>query len=237
MAEDEVDHMADDHQALVLDQLLHGRWSCRAFTSEQVPRPTIERLLKTAQRTASWCNTQPWQVLVTSGSGTERFRSALTEQVQVEGRVIAPDFEHPLPYQGVYRERRRESGWQLYEAVGVTRGDREASARQSLENFRLFGAPHAAIITTDARQGVYGAVDTGLYVGTFLLAAQSLGLACIPQAALATLSPFLHEYFDIPQSRKVLLGISFGYPDLEHPANSYRTNRADIDDVVTWIDD
>jgi hypothetical protein len=69
----------------------------------------------------------------------------------------------------------------------VQRGDR---ARQSFENFRLFGAPHVAIITTDAEQGVYGAVDTGLYVNTFLLAATSLGIASIPQAALASHSPF-----------------------------------------------
>lgn len=229
--------MSDDDRALVLDQLLSDRWSCRAYTRQQVPRPTIERLLRTAQRTASWCNTQPWQVIVTSGSGTERLRSELTAHVRSSAAAFAPDFDHPLPYEGVYRERRRASGWQLYNAVGVERGDREASARQSFENFRFFGAPHVAIITTDARQGVYGAVDAGLYVGSFLLSAQSLGLASIAQAAIATCSPFLHDYFQIPQDRKVLIGISFGYADLDHPANNYRTSRAGLDEVVTWIDD
>lgn len=64
----------------------------------------------------------------------------------------------PTQYTSVHLERRRQSGWQLYEAVGVARGDREASARQAFKNFELFGAPHAAIITIDATQGPYAAL-------------------------------------------------------------------------------
>jgi hypothetical protein len=29
------------------------------------------------------------------------------------------------------------------------------------------------------------------------------------------------------------MGISFGYPDAVHPANGFRTRRADLADVVT----
>jgi nitroreductase len=222
--------------SVVLEQLLTERWSCRAFEPREVPRPEIERLLSLAQRSASWCNTQPWQVYITSGTGTERFRTALSDYARQAGADITPDFDRPPAYEGIYRERRRESGWQLYEAVGVARGDREGSARQSFKNYELFGAPHAAVITTDARQGVYGAVDGGLYVGTFILAARSLGIATIPQAALAMHSGFLRRHFSIPDDRKVLVGISFGYPDLDHPANGYRTSRAPIDEVVRWVD-
>ncbi|MGV9711484.1 nitroreductase [Gordonia sp. NPDC003424] len=219
----------------VLSQLLDERWSCRAFQSREVPRELIERLLSTSQRSASWCNTQPWQVTVTSGEATERLRTALGEHVRTHPEQTF-DFPAPAQYTGVYRDRRRESGWQLYEAVGVARGDREASARQAFENFRFFGAPHVALITTDAEQGTYGAVDAGLYVATFLLVARSLGIATIPQAALAGRSDFFREYFQIPDDRKVLVGISFGYADEAHPANSYRTSRAPLDQVVTWVD-
>lgn len=216
----------------VLDDLLRSRWSCRAYRDQQVPHGTIERLLTLAQRSASWCNTQPWQVIVTSGEGTERFRTALSDWAAThESRF---DFDPPAEYRGVYRERRRASGWQLYEAVGVAKGDRAASATQAAQNFRLFGAPHAAIITTDAVHDLYGAVDTGLYVGTFLLAARSLGLGAIPQAAIAGHSRLVREHFAIPEDRKVLLGISFGFPDEEAPANGYRTARAGLDEVVTW---
>jgi itaconate CoA-transferase len=225
-----------ESRADALAGLLGDRHSCRAFLPEQVPTELIERLLRTAQRSASWCNTQPWQAYVTRGEGTERLREALMRDAGENPGESAPDFPAPAEYRDVYRDRRRASGWALYDAVGVAKGDREASAAQAAENFRLFGAPHAAIITTDAAQGVYGAVDCGLYIGTFLLAAESLGLACIPQAALAMRAPVLREHFGIPEDRQIVAGISFGYEDTGHAANSYRTERAGLEEVVTWVD-
>ena len=219
------------NDAQVLERLLADRWSCRGFTGEQVPRDVIERLLTIAQRTPSWCNVQPWQLVITSGEETVRLKEALLESFDWSGS----DFDFPTSYNGVYRERRRESGWQLYDAVGVAKGDREASALQMLRNFEFFGAPHAAIITTDADLGVYGAIDCGLYVESFLLAAQALGLGACAQAALAAGSPFLHEYFDLPETRKVVCGIAFGYADPGHPTATYRTSRASLDEVVTFV--
>ncbi len=228
--------VAAGNRADVVDEILSERFSCRAYEDRQVPRATIERILAGAQRSASWCNTQPWNVIVTSGSATDDLRTALVEHV-TSGAPTAFDFPPPADYVGVYRDRRRECGWALYEAVGVERGDRAASAQQTLENFRFFGAPHLALITTDATLGVYGAVDTGVYVSTFLTVAQSLGVATIAQAALANYSEFFREYFSIPEDRKILCGISFGFADTTHPANGFRTTRASLDDVVTWIGD
>ncbi len=132
----------------------------------------------------------------------------------------------PREYRGAYLERRRACGFSLYEAVGVARGDREAYARQGFENYKLFGAPHVAIITSDEALGTYGAVDCGAYVNNFLLAAQSLGVASIPQAALASHSKFVREHFGLGDDRLVVCGISFGYEDRASTANGFRTDRA-----------
>jgi len=227
-------HDADDYASL--SRLLNDRWSCRGFLPEQLPRDTIQRILALAQRTASWCNTQPWDVIVTAGAGTERFRQALLDHVMSRPQAH-PDFPFPREYPGVYRERRRECGFQLYDSVGVQRGDREASARQGAQNFRFFGAPHVAIITTPEALGVYGAVDCGAYVGNFMLAARSLGVATIAQAALAEYSGFIRDHFGIGQDRQVVCGISFGFADPGHPANGFRTSRAAVDDVVRWMEE
>ncbi|HAB38653.1 MAG TPA: nitroreductase, partial [Rhodobacteraceae bacterium] len=32
----------------------------------------------------------------------------------------------------------------------------------------------------------------------------------------------------------ILCAISFGYSDLDHPANSFRTERASVGDVIEW---
>ncbi|HEY7844883.1 MAG TPA: nitroreductase family protein, partial [Bradyrhizobium sp.] len=61
----------------VLEELLNERYSVRAFLPREVPRETIEQVLRVAQRTASWCNSQPWQVVIASGEAKERFRKLI----------------------------------------------------------------------------------------------------------------------------------------------------------------
>lgn len=230
--------MSEDHAALdvaALERLASGRYSCRAYQNRAVPRATIERLLKIAQRTPSWCNSQPWQVIITSGEATEKLRKLVYEEARAQTKAV-PDFPFPREYIGVYLERRRESGFQLYNAVGIARGDKDAYARQTLENFRFFGAPHVAIVTTDEALGIYGAVDCGGYITSFMLAAQALGVATIAQAAIARHSPLLRRHFALPASRNVVCGIAFGYADSAHPVNSFRTSRADLPAIATWVD-
>lgn len=223
---------ATDAAFEALRTMLDGRWTCRQFLPEPVPRATLEKLFDVAQRTPSWCNTQPWHVEVTEGESTERLRCGLLAHIRENGGT--PDFPFPAQYAGVYRERRKECGVQLYQSVGIGKGDHEGTLCQTLRNFELFDAPHVAIITTEADLGVYGAIDCGLYLNTLLLAAQSLGLGAAPQAALATYPAFFREHFGLPENRKVVFGVSLGYPDLSHPVNSFRTSRADARDAVSW---
>lgn len=220
--------MSDDD---VIEDLLNARHSCRAFEDRAVPSDVIDRLLTLAQRSPSWCNTQPWQVIVTAGEETRRLSDAAT--AFATANPPTPDVPFPDRYEGVFLERRRECAWQLYECVGVERGDRAASAVEAMRNYEFFGAPHVAIVTTEQDLGTYGALDCGVYVGCFLIAAQSLGLATIPQAALGAVAPAIRELYDLPPERQILMGISFGYGDATHPANGFRTRRADLDDVVT----
>jgi nitroreductase len=228
--------------AATLDRLVRARHSCRGYKADQVPRETIDSMLRIAQGAASWCNSQPWHAIVTSGDATARFRDALYAHAcamswaDQKSRPEQPDFPFPARYAGIYKERQRETGWALYESVGIAHGDRAASGRQMLENFRMFGAPHVMIVTTEADLGVYGAIDCGAYVAHVLLAAQSLGIGTIAQAALAGVAPFVRDWFGIPEQRKIVCGISFGYADPDHPANGFRTTRAPIDQVASFAD-
>lgn len=218
-----------------LDALLRGRHSCRGFLPDPVPRETIERIFTTAQRTASWCNSQAWQVTIASGQALQGLEAELLDAFD-SGAPPASDLPFPAEYRGVYRERRLDCGLRLYGAVGVARGDREASARQARENFRFFGAPHVAILTSDPGLGVYGAIDVGGYVQVLLLAMQESGVAAIAQAALATYGARVKNALGIPAERTLVCGVSFGYEDPGHPANAFRTGRASLDEVVTWRD-
>lgn len=224
--------MMPQDPAATLDSLLHSRHSCRAFRADPVPDAVIEEITASAGRVPSWCNSQPWQIIVTRAAETDRFRDALFDAAT--SQPPQPDLEWPRQYVGVYKERRRTCGFQLYDSLGIPKEDRAATHAQMLENYRLFGAPHVAIVTTEADLGPYGAMDTGGFVALFTLAAQARGVASIPQAAVAAQAPFLRDWFAIPAERHILCAISFGYADTDHPANAFRTERAPLPEILDW---
>lgn len=229
-------HYPTEDRIGALEELLHERYSVRAFRPDPVPRAIIERVLKAAQRTASWCNSQPWQVLIASGEAKERFRKLIYAEA-ASGAGDGHDFTPPREYLGVYLDRRRESGFQLYNSLGIPRGDKAAYAKQALENYNFFGAPHIAIVHTTEALGIYGAIDCGAYVSNFMLAAQALGLGTIAQAAIARQSRLVRHHFNLGEDRRVVCGISFGFADHAHKVNSYRTSRAAVADAVTFVDE
>ena len=96
----------------------------------------------------------------------------------------------------------------------------------------LFGAPHVAIVHSTAAIGPYGAMDTGGFITAFMLAATALGVGSIAQASVAAYAPMIRRHFDLPDSRLILCAISFGLPDPDHPANRFRTTRAELDEVL-----
>jgi nitroreductase len=214
------------------DRILSARHSCRAFLPDPVEKKAVQDIVTAAQKVPSWCNAQPWQLTITAGKATDTFRDALYAHAMIT--PPQPDIEWPKGYPGVYKDRRRACGFQLYDAVGIEKGDRAASAKQMMENYHFFGAPHVAIVTSPADLGAYGGVDCGGFVAAFTLAAQAKGLGTIAQAAIAAHAPMVREHFDLPPDRLVLCAISFGYADTDHPANSFRTARATATDVMDW---
>lgn len=139
-------------------------------------------------------------------------------------------------YTGVYQDRRRECGFQLYSAVGVPRGDKAGYAEQTLQN-SLPGAPHVAILTSDPDLGVYGAVDVAAKTtGAVARHAGPWRRSHPSGAALARYSGLVKRLVAIPADRRMVCAMSFGYEDEAHPANSYRTTRASLDEAVTWVD-
>lgn len=217
-----------------LYQLMATRHSCRAFLPEPLPRARIEAILTAAQRAASWSNTQPWWLHVVSGAPLEALRTELWDRAGTGARQQA-EIDWPREHTGKHQERRRECGWGLYNAVGIQKGDREASGRQARENFRFFGAPHVVLVTCEKSLGPSGIMDCGAWIYAFLLAAEAAGVAAVAQAALAGQPDIWRKHLSIPPERLILCGVSFGHEDRDHPANAFRTTRAPIAEVVDWV--
>lgn len=105
----------------------------------------------------------------------------------------------------------------LYEAVGIARDDHDARLGQMLKNFRFFGAPHVAVITSPRALGAYGVMDCGAYVANLLNLAQALGLGAIAQGAIGMYADAVRRHLPIDDDRDVVCAVSVGHADPDHP--------------------
>ncbi len=206
-----------------LDRLWAARRSIRAFRPDPLPRATIDQLFAAAQRAPSWCNVQPWRVVVTEPPLT----GTLAAELQTAARSGLPHAEVPFPldYPSPYKEHRVACGVALYQSMGIARDDKARRYDAWLRNYALFDAPHVAIVACDRRLGPYVYVDLGVWLGYVLTAAEALGVDTCPMASVAAYPEPLRARLPIADTDAILFGIALGHADEEAPANRCRTTR------------
>ena len=209
-----------------LHELLQARNSVRGFLPEPVPQDTLEQLFTMAQQAPSWCNIQPWRVRVTMPPMTQELREVLL--LEAKSGLPAPDLEFPLVYPEPYNAHRRECGGALYTAMGVPREDKSGRYDAWLRNYMFFDAPHMVVVSRSKNLGEYATLDVGVWLGTFLVAAQSLGLSTCAMASIAAYPKPLRALLGIPDEEMILFGIALGHADPAVPANTTRTTREAI---------
>ena len=223
-----------DQAGEIFSQVVEGRRSVRGFKAEPVARDLIEDVFRVAQQAPSNCNTQPWDVVVVSGEKCDLLRTRFTETF-MQGQIKL-DFPYDGKYEGVYRDRQYDAANQLYSAQSIDRADKVRRNEAFMRNFTFFEAPHVAFFFLPEPFGLREAADLGMYAQTVMLAMVANGLASCPQTALSMSADMLREELGLPSSMKVMFGLSFGYEDLDHPANKCRVGRADVADTVKFID-
>jgi nitroreductase len=76
----------------------------------------------------------------------------------------------------------------------------------------------------------------GLFAQSLMLAAHAKGLGTVPQAFATDYAAQIKSFLSIPETKRLILGISIGYPDGESPANQLRTDRSGTEELVTWME-
>jgi len=216
-------------------QALEQRKSVRAYTGQPVDTETINRILTAAGHSPSGANTQPWQVAVVSGEA----RQALGQKLETafrSGYESKKDYTYyPNEWVEPYTSRRRACGFQLYDTLGIDKGDRQGRLDQWAANYRAFDAPVMLLFFIDPilEKGSY--IDYGMFLQSIMLAAVEHGLATCPQAALGEYPDVVKEALDMPEGITLLGGMALGYEDKEALVNSYRTPREPIEAFVKYF--
>jgi nitroreductase len=217
-------------------EAIRTRKSIRAFKPDPVSRATMDRLLEISQRAPSGTNTQPWHTYVCAGA----VKRAISDDVIGEarsgkGKSYADFGYYPAKWSDVHNARRRDLGWALFGLLGIKKGDREASTRQSLRNFEFFDAPVGLFVTTDAYLGQGNWADVGMYIQSIMLAAKGLGLETCPQAAWVPYQETVFRHLGVPSDQCLVTGMSIGYPRDDAIENTLVSDREDIRNVVKYV--
>lgn len=213
------------------------RHTCRAFLAKPVATELVEQILSAASWAPSGVNTQPWHVHVLTGKAKDTLSSALIAARQAE-TPANPDYAYyPTTWDAVYATRRKDCGIRLYKALDIKKDDPEARLKAWNNNYTFFGAPVGMLFTLDASLNTGSYVDMGMFLQNIMLAALAFGLATCPQASLAEFPDIVRKQLGLADEQVVLCGMSLGYPDMDHPVNNYRLDRAAVTEFTKWYKD
>jgi nitroreductase len=228
---------------------LASRRSTRDFLSTPVAPEVIEQILTDSLTAPSWSNTRPFKVAVATGDVRDRIsneflsRWGVLSKIMRKGvlnklRVIYSRYGLPTsnrlivkPYPAELKPRAERVGREMYETLGVTRGDRTARDQQWAKNYSFFGAPVELFIYVHKSLHIYAASDAGLMMQNLALSAHAQGLGTCAQGAVAIWDDVVRKEFDVPKSYRLLCGIALGYPS-DAAVNDFKANRLSVDEVM-----
>ncbi|PSM17862.1 MULTISPECIES: nitroreductase [Nitratireductor] len=220
----------------IVDEAIISRRSVRAFLPDPVDEDTIRDILKVASRAPSGTNMQPWKVYVTTGDKKRQIADAiLNSGIRAEKAKWDEYRYYPDQFFEPYLSRRRAVGFSLYGHLGIGRRDVDQMRAQHDRNFVFFDAPVGMIFTIDRRLNQGSWIDYGMFLQNIMVAARGRGLHTCPQAAFAPYHRQIRPVLGIPDEEIVVCGMALGHEDTSKPENKLRTERAALDEFVTFV--
>lgn len=217
-----------------VEEAVGQRRSVRAFKPDPVPRETVERILKIAARAPSGTNMQPWKVQVLTGAAKDRLSAAILNAFDGDEEHSGEWAYYPKKFRDPYLTRRRKVGWDLYGLLGIEKGDSERMHAQHGRNHLFFDAPVGLIFTIDRDLEIGSWLDYGMFLQNVMVLARSHGLETCPQAAFAPYHKVIRAELGLDEIEAVVCGMSLGYADWDKVENTLVTERAPLEDFVTF---
>ncbi|WP_330848824.1 nitroreductase family protein [Mangrovicoccus ximenensis] len=132
------------------------------------------------------------------------------------------------------KQRQRDAGYALYQALGIERRDIAGRRGQFLRNYRFFDAPAGIVVTIDREMGAGCFMDLGMSLMALMLCAQDMGYGSCGIGALANYGRSVQRALELGDGEMVVCGIALGRPDPAAPVNRFRTARAPLEEYATF---
>jgi nitroreductase len=190
------------------------RISCRWFLDRPVDQTIVRELVAKAARAASGGNLQPWRVYALTGAPLAEIKRRVAAHIAGDHDPRHDDAEYPLE---------------------IARDDTKGRLAQYKRNFQFFNAPVALFITIERKLGPGQWADLGSYIHTLMYLARGYGLDTCPQESWARMYKIVGEFLSIPATHMLFCAVAIGYGDHAHPANSFRSPRAALEEFCTFV--
>jgi nitroreductase len=213
-------------------EAIESRKSIRAYKKMNVSKEVLSKIIETSLRSPSATNLQPWNLYVITGEILEKIRHENVERFLSGGR---PTFEEPL-LNDLFRSRRSELAKDLFALLGIEREDKGKRKAWAARGHGYFDAPTVVLIALDQSvlAGTWSLLAIGSFIQSFCLSALEYGLGtCISEQGVAY-HDIIRKYVDVPESQRLIISITVGYPDFSAPANQLISTRVAADDAVHW---
>ena len=217
-------------------EAIKARKSIRAFKPDPVPKETIRAILEIACQAPSAMNTQPWEFTVITGEALKNLARGSAEKLNA-GQMPNPD-HHVVGWtnDSIYRERQVDLAKQIFQIMGIPREDKAKRAQWMERGFRYFDAPAALLIYVDRSLSETGPVlDVGAVMQNICLTALHFGLGTCIHDQGVMYPEVVRKYAKIPESKRLIIAISLGYPQDDDPANTVASVREPVDRLTTWV--
>ena len=217
-------------------EAIQSRRSVRAFLDRPVDRVIVERVLKTAQRSPSGGNTQPWNAEIITGEPMQKLFASVAEVLPLGREAWSPEYDiYPKDLDGAYEQRRRGVGEDMYGALEIPKGNKAGRLMWFANNFRCFGAPVMMLIHTPKYMGPPQWSDIGMWLQTIMLLLREEGLDSCAQEAWAMYSKQVRAAVAIPDDHIFFCAMGIGYRDPDAPVNNFDVARADVEESINFL--
>ena len=213
---------------------IETRQSIRAFLKDPVPEEMLREVVEVAMWSPSYKNTQPWEVMIVSGKKKEALSAMLIDLLD-KGSRPTPDIPEPVKWPETQQARINRLFEKRKKATGLDLSDPEIIKKAKKANFKFYGAPHAVFLFQDRDLPLWSLFDMGLFAQSLMLAAHAKGLGTVPQAFVTDYARETKEFLGIPETKRLVLGLSMGYPDRDAPQNKLRTDRVPVEEILTML--
>lgn len=225
-----------------LMEAIRSRKSIRAFKPNPVPKNTLVEIVEIATRAPSSVNIQPWEIYLVLGDTLKAYKNACVGQLRAgvnphpeyytgKTRALAPVLE------GVFKERQVKLAMQMFEALGITKEDKEKRHKWYEKMYRFYDAPAIFVIAVDRMLGIgWVLFDLGLLTQSITLAALEYGLGTCIMRAIVDYPEAARAVLKIPERKTLVMGVAVGLPDFQDPINHLISERENLNKIITVLE-